>query len=108
MRDSQWIAEDPPMVAVVANALTTDLGSCGAAPEFGVRFATVQNVDDSTGAAWEAEIRRALQPYVLAGLLTDLDVRVETSTSGHTARVLYEVAFVDVRAGRRGTFRAEV
>lgn len=95
------------MMSVVANTLTTDLGSCGAKPDFGVRYDRVQNADPAAPAAWEAEVRRALSRYVLAGLLVVEDVRVEADITGHTAKLLYSVAFLDVRAQRRATFRGE-
>lgn len=93
------------MMAVVANTLTTDVGSCGAAATFGVRFDRVQNADPAAAAAWEAEVRRALNRYVLAGLLVVESVTVEADIASHTPKLLYSVAFVDVRAGRRATFR---
>ena len=99
MNGARWAASPTPMLEVVLRVLRTPLRKYIPNNTFGVDYSILQKVLPTTAAAWRAEILRALKPYVDLNLISPPKVTVDTDGS----QMVYEVAFVDIRAKQNAT-----
>jgi hypothetical protein len=82
------------------------LGRCYADPSLGVDWSAHDKLRVNSAADAAAKIRAALKRYVDNGSISNLDVTVETAPD--LGRLLYRVAFTDVRLNLRLTTNGTV
>lgn len=94
------------MLEVVLAVLRTPKGRCLVDPDLGVDWSRVQNLTANAGSVAKAVIESALQRYVSAGLIANL--QVATQADPEYGRLVYGLEFRDVRAQQRVTIQGEV
>ena len=92
-----------PALEIVKRVLRTPRGSCPLDPAAGVDWTQVDPIGTNAEAAAESMLRSALTPLVQRGVISDLRV-VSVRVDRELGRLLYELAFVDVRLRQRRTF----
>jgi hypothetical protein len=102
----EFRASASPMLTVVCTTLRTPLGRCYADPSLGVDWSAHDKLRVNSAADAAAKIRAALKRYVDNGSISNLDVTVETAPD--LGRLLYRVAFTDVRLNLRLTTNGTV
>lgn len=96
---STFVAATSPALEIVLRTLRTVRGSCLASPAFGVAWDRVATLRTTAVADARSAITDGLIGLVRANVIRDLVLDVEVDAG--RGRVLFAVAFLDVRLGTR-------